>query len=453
MVDFAGFTSKRGRKTHFSVLNWAGESAQLSYRFACIYAPHFAELVTWLTFTRRQWAHDGLEKAVLIVDPSKRAFLKRSALLAIDALIARYSPAFSEERRSSAGAKVILLISGGVRRQETFSETGRANIPNLSGKLLAESVFYANVRNDGVTSHFNTTSSILTGNWQRVDAWGNQRPATPTVFEFLRKDSGLTAADAWLVSSNKALTQLIAASSAREYGPAFGANAIFPKQLLINAVEDAIQEGRKYSLADKNRAQDEINRILGGSNYEGLGWNVFDGAAELDPRARDTIQRAVAALVHDNGPVTGDEFTYLMSVEIMRRFAPSLLVVGFSDVEAAHFGSYAMHLGGIRNFDRLAGQLWEEIQTNEAYRDRTTLFILPEFGRDFDGSNTNGFFNHRSDSETCRNTWMLCLGKAAKNPHVHSGFVHHVDMCPTIAALLGGPQPPVTGRRLDGLEY
>jgi hypothetical protein len=388
---------------------------------------------------------------MLTADFSKRSFLKAASMMAAGSLIAQHSGALTGSGTSDSGDKVVLLISGGVRRQETFSPSGTANIPNLSSKLLSQSVFYPSIRNEGITSHFNSTASILTGKWQRVDAWGNLRPTDPTIFEFLRKDAGFAARDAWLVSSNKALTQLIGASSDPEYGQSFGANVIFPKQLLINAVEAAIQAGRKQSLADRAKAQDEIGNILQGSNYEGLGWNVFDGTSELDPRARSTIQQAVASLIHDSGPITGDEFTYWMSVEIMRKFAPRLLVVGFSDVEAAHFGSYSLHLAGVRNFDRLAGQLWDEMQTNEAYRGRSTLMIVPEFGRDFDGSSTNGFFNHRSDSESCRNTWMMCMGKGVAHPHVEQGLVRHIDLCPTIASLLGGPPQSWQGVRLPGL--
>ena len=392
---------------------------------------------------------------MLTVDLSKRSFLRTAASLAAGSLAARYGRALTDQVTSNTSHKVVLLICGGVRKQETFSERGIVNIPNLFGKLLPQSTFYSNIRNEGITSHFNTTASILTGNWQRVDAWGNLRPTTPTIFEFLRKDRELAAKDTWLISSNKALTRLIGASSAYGYGSAFGANVVFPKQLLINAVEAAIQAGRKRSLSDRTKAQDEIENTLQGNNYEGLGWNVFDGTSELDPSARSTIQRAVSAFTHESGPISGDEFTYLVSVEIMRKFAPALLVVGFSDVEVAHFGSYSLHLGGIRNFDRLAAQLWDEIQTNEAYRGRTTMIVLPEFGRDFDGSSTNGFFNHRSDSESCRDTWMMCLGGAVKTPHVEGGLVHHIDVCPTIAALLGCPpqKQNMTGIKLAGLEY
>jgi len=59
-----------------------------------------------------------------------------------------------------------------------------------------------------------------------------------------------------------------------------------------------------------------------------------------------------------------------------------VLVVVFSDVEVAHFGSYAMHMAGIRTADRLAYQLRQEVEANPEYKGKTTMAILPEFGRD-----------------------------------------------------------------------
>jgi hypothetical protein len=152
---------------------------------------------------------------------------------------------------------------------------------------------------------------------------------------------------------------------------------------------------------------------------------------------RDTIKGAVANFVHSGGPTSGDELTFLMTREIMRRFAPQLLVVAFSDVEAAHFGSFAMHLSGIRTADRLIYQLWNEVQSNPTYKDNTTLVVLPEFGRDPDGSSTNGFFNHRANVDSTRDTWMMVLGSAVDRPNVIEAPIRHVDLCPTLAGLLG----------------
>jgi hypothetical protein len=137
-----------------------------------------------------------------------------------------------------------------------------------------------------------------------------------------------------------------------------------------------------------------------------------------------------------------------MTREVMRKFAPQMLVVVFSDVEAAHFGSYALHVSGIRTADRLAHQLWQEVEANPDYRGKTTMVILPEFGRDPDGSNTNGFFNHRANSDSTRDTWMMALGSAVDKPQVVERPIRHVDLCPTLAGLLGCPSLDSQGQLL-----
>jgi hypothetical protein len=299
-----------------------------------------------------------------------------------------------------------------------------------------------------VTAHFNAISSILTGNWQRVDDWGKVAPTTPTLFEQFRKGLGADRSDTWVVASNKALTSLIGASSDTHYGPAYGANVVFPKQLMLTAVVEALRNGRTANMADRNKVQAELESAMEGSNYEGLGWNVFDGSDRLDPRVRGSIETAIASFVRDGGPTSGDELTFFMSREVMRKFAPQLLVVAFSDVEAAHFGSYALHLSGVKTADRLAYQLWREVETNPDYRGKTTMVILPEFGRDPDGSSTNGFFNHRANVESTRDTWMMALGAGIDKPQIIERPIRHIDLCPTLAGLLGCPLLDAQGRSI-----
>jgi hypothetical protein len=354
----------------------------------------------------------------------------------------------SPQAMAGSGQKVVVVIFGGVRRAESFSPEGLANIPHLSGDLLPKALFYASLRNEGVTAHFNAISSILTGNWQRVDDWGKLAPTTPTVFEHFRKRLRASRTETWVVASNKALTSLIGASSASDYGPEYGANVVFPKQLMIATVADALRQGRTANMADRAKVEAELESTLEGSNYEGLGWTVFDAAERLDPRVLNTIKEAIASFVRNGGPTSGDELTFLVSREVMRKFSPRLLVVIFSDVEVAHFGSYALHLAGIRTADRLAYQLWQEVEANAEYRGKTTLLILPEFGRDPDGSTTNGFFNHRANEESTRSTWMMVLGAAVGKPQVIERPVRHVDLGPTLAGLLGCPPLGSQGARL-----
>jgi hypothetical protein len=153
----------------------------------------------------------------------------------------------------------------------------------------------------------------------------------------------------------------------------------------------------------------------------------------------DTLQSAIAEFVRGGGPTSGDELTFFMTREVMRKFSPQVLVVAFSDVEAAHFGSYSLHLSGIKTADRLTWQLWQEVESNPDYRGKTTMVVLPEFGRDPDGSSTNGFFNHRANVDSTRDTWMMTLGSAVDRPNIVERPIRHVDLCPTLADLLGCP--------------
>ena len=381
-----------------------------------------------------------------LADSSRRTFLRAAGLLAAGLILPQARA--QQGAQAGSGHKVVVAVIGGVRRDETFSREGLVNIPHLSADLLPQSLFYHHARNEGVTAHFNAISSILTGNWQRVDDWGKLAPTTPTLFEQFRKGLGVDRSDTWVVASNKALTSLIGASSDSNYGPAYGANVVFPKQLMLQAVVGALREGRTANMADRSKVEAELESAMEGSNYEGLGWNVFDASDRLDPRVRGTIQAAIANFVHSGGPTSGDELTFFMSREVMRKFAPRVLVVVFSDVEAAHFGSYALHLAGIRSADRLAYQLWQEVEANPDYRGKTTMVILPEFGRDPDGSTTNGFFNHRANSDSTRDTWMMTLGTAVDRPQIVERPIRHVDLCPTLADLLGCRPLSVQGTRL-----
>lgn len=389
-----------------------------------------------------------------LADVSKRNFLRGAGLLAAGALLPQMDLAAMQGRRALPGSdhKVIVVIVGGVRRAETFSREGLANIPHIISELFPQALFYPHARNEGVTAHFNAIASILTGNWQRVDDWGKLAPTTPTLFEQFRKGLHADRSDAWIVASNKALTSQIGASSTHGYGPGYGANVVFPKQLMLQAVAEALRDGRTANMADRAKVEGELESALEGSNYEGLGWNVFDTANALDPRVERSIQSAIAGFVHTDGPTSGDELTFFMTREIMRKFAPGLMVVVFSDVEAAHFGSYAMHVAGIQTIDRLSAQIWQEVEANPDYKGKTTMVVLPEFGRDPDGSSTNGFFNHRANEDSTRDTWMLAIGSAVDEPQVVERPILQVDLCPTLAGLLGVKPLAAQGNALGELR-
>jgi len=334
--------------------------------------------------------------------------------------------------------RLVLITIGGIRRQESFSKQGIVYVPRMFNDLLPQALFYPWTVNEGVTSHFNTIASILTGVWQHVDDWGGQMPANPGLFEYLRAQRDTGPGGQWVVTSNKQLTTKISKD----------VNVVLSKQLLIEAIERILTgQSRRMSL-DRQQLLDEMREVLY-TDYERIGWGGSSLSAFRDAGVRDTFLAALTDFIQGPGaPATGDELTFLLGREVLERIAPTILMMNFSDVEVAHAGSYALHLAGIRRADSLCHRMWEFIEGHPVLRGRTALVIMNEFGRDPDGSRTNGFFNHRTNSECCRMAWSMVLGPPVRRPQVVDRVVAQIDMAPSIGSWLGVTCDQARGARL-----
>jgi hypothetical protein len=323
---------------------------------------------------------------------------------------------------------ILVTFGGGVRYAETFSKEGLRNIPRLAA-LQPQGHFFRDCRNLGVLSHFNSTASLVTGQWQRVDDFGFQPPASPTIFEAFRQQRKAGPTDTWAICTNKSFASMGSAS-----GP--GANVVLPKQLLLEAVKDVVSRGGELGVADRGNVQRRLEGILE-EGYEGVGWTIFKGGRQLDKKVRDTLTHALVEYIHGpEAPASGDELTFFIAREVMREFAPALTLVNFWDMDVAHWGSYSLYLQAVTRTDRLVGMLWDEVNANPRYKDRTTMLVLPELGRDGDANAANGFLNHRSGDASCRNMWMLALG-AGVNRGETERPIAHIDVAGSAARVLG----------------
>jgi len=351
---------------------------------------------------------------------------------------AEHLAGFPKAQAEHDAHRVVLITLGGIRREESFSEEGVVYIPNLFQRLLPQALFYPYVVNEGVTAHVNTISSILTGAWQRLDDWGQHRARQPTLFAYLQKQRHLSPAATWVVTSNKAVTRNIAPE----------ANVILSKQLMIEAVERIIQGHASTRLLNRESLLEEMKTVML-AEYERIGWSV----PSMNPNTKAALLGGVTNFMRGpEGATGGDELTFIVAREVLRRVVPTMMMINFSGMEVAHSGTYSLHLAGIRNVDSLCNRMWRFLQSNEDYRDRTTLVVMPEFGRDPDGSTTNGFFNHRTDTNTNRVTWMMMLGQAVREPAVVERVIRQIDLAPTLGALLGVECKRASGRLLPEIS-
>lgn len=370
---------------------------------------------------------------------TKRRFVQLAGLAIANQILPAWL--LGAPRKRPDNKVIIVTFGGGVRYSETFAPEGLRNIPRLVG-LQPQGHFFRSCINAGVLSHFNSTASIVTGNWQRVDDFGFQPPAGPTLFESYRKQSGAGPMDAWVIATNKSFSAM-GWGSGHDLGQPYGANVVLPKQLLLEAVEGVVKKGGE-GVADRDNVLRHLEGILN-EGYEGVGWTIFKAGRQLDKHVRETLVKGLVEYTNGpEAPSSGDELTYFIAREVMREFSPRLMLVNFWDMDVAHWGSYSLYLNAITKTDRLTGMLWDEIQANPAYKDKTTLLILPELGRDGDINAANGFLNHRSGDASCRNTWLLALGAGVPKGETDRP-VHHVDVNATAAELLGIKSGEVAG--------
>lgn len=372
-------------------------------------------------------------------DQTKRAFVKLSGLAIAHRILPAGLLRAAEKKTPDNRRKVIIVtFGGGVRYSETFAPEGLRNIPRLAA-LQAQGKFFRTCANSGVLSHYNSTGSILTGNWQRVDDFGFERPASPTVFEYYRRATKAPSTDAWAICTNKSFAN-VGASAHRDFGLPQGANVVLPKQLLLEAVDQVVRKRGGDGVADRERVLRQLEELVSAS-YEGLGWTIFKVGRELDTAVRETLTRSLVEYINGpESPSSGDELTFFMAREVMREFSPRVMLVNFWDMDIAHWGSYSLYLQAITRTDRLTAMLWDEIQANPHYKDKTALLVLPELGRDGDRNAANGFLNHRSGDESCRNMWLLALGRGISAGVVERP-VSHVDVAATVAEMLSVKAP------------
>jgi len=123
---------------------------------------------------------------------------------------------------------------------------------------------------------------------------------------------------------------------------------------------------------------------------------------------------------------------------LMRQVAPSLLWITMHDIDIAHAGAYSLYIDGIRRTDRLCSELWNTIQKEPEYAGKTTLFVLPDFGRDSDSeAGGNGFQHHRTGDTLSRTTWMLVAGPGIREGVVFDRALESTDLVPTLGSMLG----------------
>ena len=353
---------------------------------------------------------------------TRREFLRSASGLVLGSALLDSSPLVSGVTPQSKRKVIVITFGGGARDQETFAPEGQENIPHLMKELIPQSSFFTQVVNRGILGHYVATASLATGAYETFNNFAAVSPDSPTVFEYFRKERKRPASDAWVVAPSNGFNR-IGESSNRAYGPGTGARVILPKHLLSAASSGATD----YSHLLRDSYETPLYAPqLGGNTFE------LEQMENLLKLSVDDFKNHALTLS------SADELSVYIVRQLMKQLAPSLLWVTLHDIDVAHAGAYSLYIEGIRRTDRLCGELWKLAQSEPEYAGKTTLLILPDFGRDADeDAGGNGFQHHRTGDVPSRTTWMMALGSGIREGVVFDRRLDSLDLVPTIGSMMG----------------
>jgi hypothetical protein len=358
----------------------------------------------------------------------RRRFLKIAAGSAAAAMVApAFRPAFGKMAAVApagpagaiaykTGRVVVIAFAGGVRSRDTIKTPG--NVPNLM-RIAKEGVVFPNtcVKNVG---HFGATLSIFTGLFEYLGIRDNERGENPTIFEYVRKQKGLAAKDVWFSATGGAQAVNL---SHRSYGEKYGANLISSDGIFNAEFREILESyGRPKPPSEEEGA---LLTKLRQTMATGLKERGAQVKAELnDPTTLRSIEKFVIEEISRDtsnitGPGSGDAKTIRIAASLFRGFRPALLGIAVSNADVAH-NSYNSYVEVIRRNDE----------------ETTSVFILPEFGRNRDLNERNGL-DHGDGSPDLMKVGLICAGPDFKKNKTVLTDIESIDVAPTVSELFG----------------
>jgi hypothetical protein len=198
------------------------------------------------------------------------------------------------------------------------------------------------------------------------------------------------------------------------------------------------QQGFKGKVASFG-SWDVFTSIL---NAKRSGIMVNDGFLEVKGNVSErlklynSLQHEMPDLFH--GGERLDVMTFNMGFEYMKSNKPRVMHFGFGDTdEFAHAGMYDLYLDAAQKADAWIKRLWDYIQSDPFYANKTTLIIATDHGR---GEARDGRWRHHGqETPESQQLWMAAIGPSvgAAGEVKTQAMANQGQIAATIAQLLG----------------
>jgi Type I phosphodiesterase / nucleotide pyrophosphatase len=169
--------------------------------------------------------------------------------------------------------------------------------------------------------------------------------------------------------------------------------------------------------------------------FVSTGWRSVEGK-DLNPREK-MMNDLVTALPNPLGDVRLDAFTFYYGMEYLKREKPRVLYFAFDETDDfAHGGEYAAYLNSAHYTDRFIGELWQYLQSDPQYKNKTTLLITCDHGR---GTDTETWKHHGEKIAEADQIWFAVIGPdtPALGEVKEEMQLYQNQMAKTLAGFLG----------------
>jgi len=111
------------------------------------------------------------------------------------------------------------------------------------------------------------------------------------------------------------------------------------------------------------------------------------------------------------GPWEGvrlDPFTQNYALEAIKKYKPKVLYIAYGETDDwAHGGKYDQYIWSAKQTDQYIKEIWETLQSDPQYKDKTTLIISVDHGR---GTSKTSWKSHGASIAEAGEIWLMAMG-------------------------------------------
>jgi hypothetical protein len=158
--------------------------------------------------------------------------------------------------------------------------------------------------------------------------------------------------------------------------------------------------------------------------------------ANLTEREK-TLNELMMRIPNPLGDVRLDAFTFYYGLEYMKKNKPRVMYFAFDETDDfAHAGEYPAYLNSAHNTDRFIEELWNYLQSDPTYKNKTTMILTCDHGR---GNNAEDWKHHGIKIAEADQIWMAVIGPdtPAKGEIKGECQYYQNQVAQTMAAFLG----------------